>query len=114
MSFDCEADAEWADNQRRVVGRCQNQEQQNDVPALPASPHLDEKRRRPRSLGDERNAAFLFWGAQAASLLVSAAGRDELFLWQPAASVQVSIGTDRVLATTFFLCYVIGLSLPLH
>ena len=34
------------------MGGCQDQEQQNNVPALSASPHLDEKRRRPRSLGD--------------------------------------------------------------
>ena len=50
MSFHRQTHSHRSNGQRRIVGRGQGQEQPVQLFALRASPRLDEKRRRPRTL----------------------------------------------------------------
>jgi hypothetical protein len=54
MPFDRETDADRQNDRGKLVGRRQGQEPQIDLPALSASPYLDEKRRRSCPLKDQR------------------------------------------------------------
>jgi len=54
MSFHSETHADGSNDQRGIVGRGQDQEQQVQLLALRAGPRLDQKRRRPRAVRSSR------------------------------------------------------------
>jgi len=54
MSFHSETHADGSNDQRGIVGRGQDQEQQVQLLALRAGPRLDQKRRRPCAVRSNR------------------------------------------------------------
>jgi len=54
MSFHSETHADRSNDQRGIVGRGQDQEQQVQLLALRAGSCLDQKRRRPRAVRSDR------------------------------------------------------------